>query len=72
MHRETIELCWLILKQYIKNSDLQNAADHLVNEIVDTGIDDIEIPKLAAADRYLKSALVDYIDEDNDSEEWEN
>jgi len=72
MDRETIELCWLILKQYIKSSDLQNAADHLINEIVDAGIDDEELPKLAAVDVYLRSALLEYVDNEDDEDEWEN
>lgn len=72
MDKDTIEVCWDILMNYIKASDRQNAADHLINEIIDIGIDDFDLAKLTN-DKYLKTAIDEYASSDqNDTENWDS
>jgi|TARA_B110000211_G_C14080453_1_gene554229 hypothetical protein len=46
---------WLILKEYIK--DKQQAADHWIGALIDTGLPEETINALAGADKYLKQAV---------------
>ena len=60
---------WLILKEYIK--DKQQAADHWISTLIDTGLPEETINALAGADKYLKQA-VEYsggLEEENDFDE---
>jgi hypothetical protein len=69
MDVETIEFCWNILQQYIK--DKGHAVDHLVNELLDSTIADEDIAKLKRIDAYFKSALDEYNDDFGADEDWE-
>jgi len=63
---------WLVLSQYIK--DKQQAADHYINSLIDLGIDEQDLIKLAE-NKYLKNSLEDQgILEDEYEEEfdWED
>lgn len=62
---------WLVLSQYIK--DKQQAADHYINSLIDFGIDEQDLIKLAE-NKYLKTSLEEQgILEDEYEEEldWE-
>jgi len=63
---------WLVLSQYI--NDKQQAADHYINSLIDLGIDEQDLIKLAE-NKYLKNSLEDQgILEDEYEEEfdWED
>ena len=69
MDAEVLSETWLILKEYIK--DKQQAADHLMNHLIDLGIDDEDIQELTASDSYLLKAAEyagveeeEYLDDD--------
>jgi len=60
---------WLVLSQYIK--DKQQAADHYINSLIDLGIDEQDLIKLAE-NKYLKNSLEDQgILEDEYEEEFD-
>jgi hypothetical protein len=62
---ELLHQAWSVLSQYIK--DKQHAADHFISSMIDAGVDDQDLAKLAD-NKYLKNAL-----EENGigEEEWE-
>ena len=62
---ELLHQSWSILSQYIK--DKQQAADHFISSMIDAGVDDEELAKLAE-NKYLKNALEDH---GIGKEEWE-
>ena len=69
---ELILESWQVLSQYIK--DKQQAADHYINSLIDLGIDEQDLIKLAE-NKYLKNSLEDQgILEDEYEEEfdWED
>lgn len=63
---ELILHSWNILSQYIK--DKQQAADHFVGSMIDYGVDEQELAKLAE-NKYLKAALEE---QGIGEEEWED
>ena len=69
MDVETIEFCWEILQQYIK--DKGHAVDHLVNELLDSNIADEDVAKLRRIDSYFKAALADIEDDFALDDDWE-
>lgn len=66
MDLETIEVCWSILQQYIKNSDRGHAVSHLVGELLDSGLRDEDLKKLAALDNHFSNAVDEHADVDDD------
>lgn len=62
---------YLVMKEYVPTKDRQAAADHVASVIADAGISDFEIKQVAGVDSYMKRAMRDYIDEDEDLDEDE-
>ena len=69
MDVDTIEFCWTILQQYVK--DKSHAVDHLVNELLDSNIADEDITKLRSIDNYYKASLNEVNDNFGLDEDWE-
>jgi hypothetical protein len=69
MDVDTIEFCWTILQQYVK--DKSHAVDHLVNELLDSNIADEDITKLRSIDNYFKASLNEFNDDFGLDEDWE-
>jgi hypothetical protein len=69
MDVDTIEFCWTILQQYVK--DKSHAVDHLVNELLDSNIADEDITKLRSIDNYFKASLNEFNDNFGLDEDWE-
>ena len=69
MDVDTIEFCWTILQQYVK--DKSHAVDHLVNELLDSNIADEDITKLRSIDNYFKASLNEFSDNFGLDEDWE-
>ena len=70
MDIETIEVCWTIMQQYIKKSDRQHAVSHLVTELLDSGLRDEDVKKLAQVDEAFSSAIDEQELDDIDSD-WD-
>ena len=70
---------WQELKRYISVVDRDEAADIVVNILIDNDVDANDIRSAFAGDKDIKSALSNYIDndveelesEDDDIEDWD-
>lgn len=67
---EFLVAVWQTVKEYIPSKDRQSAADHVINELVEMGIDDEELENLAV-DKQMLNAIKEHIevqdkDEDDD------
>jgi hypothetical protein len=68
---EYLVAMWETVKEYIPTKDRQTAADHIVNELVELGIDDDDLEALAV-DRPMLTAIKEHVeikdreDEDDD------
>ena len=67
---EYLVTMWQTVKEYIPAKDRQSAADHIVNELVDLGIDDNDLKDLAV-DKAMLNAIKEHIDVSDDEEEEE-
>jgi len=73
----TVELCWTILQRYIKSADEAHAVEHLVSELIDAGIKDEDLERLAAIDEIFSDAVKEHRGSDEeeywyeDEDQWE-
>ena len=65
---EYLVTMWQTVKEYIPSKDRQTAADHIVNELVDQGMDDRELEELAV-DKAMLNAIKEHIEIETDDEE---
>ena len=59
---------WETVKEYIPAKDRQTAADHVVNELIDLGIDDDDLKELAV-DKSMLSAIKEHVEFEPTNEE---
>jgi len=59
---------WSELKRYINSMDQADAAETLVNIMIDNDIDSEDIRSAFAGDAMVKRILSDYVDEEEDEE----
>ena len=79
MSEELASVIWSELKRYINTVDRAEAAENLVNILIDNDVDANDIRSAFAGDKDIKSALSNYIDndveelesEDDDIEDWD-
>ena len=62
---------WSELKRYINSMDQADAAETLVNVMIDNDIDSEDIRSAFAGDAVIKRILSDYVDEEEDEYEEE-
>ena len=62
MDIDTVEFCWSILQRYIKSTDEANAVGHLVTELIDGGIRDEDLKRLAGIDEVFAAAAAEHQD----------
>ena len=67
-NNEYLTTMWETVKEYISAKDRQSAADHVINELVDLGIDDNDLKDLAV-DKAMLNAIKEHIDVSDDEEE---
>jgi len=68
---EYLVLMWETAREYIPSKDRQAAADHIVNELVDLGIDDSDLEDLAV-DKIMFNAIKEHVEvtkSDDDDED---
>jgi hypothetical protein len=70
MSGELLAVFWQTVREYIPAKDRQIAADHIVTELVDLGVDDRDLHELAI-DRAMKNAISEHIELDQDDDEDE-
>jgi pseudouridine-5'-phosphate glycosidase len=68
---EFLVTMWQTVKEYIPAKDRQPAADHVINELVDMGIDERDLEDLAV-DKNMLNAIKEHIEvKDRDEEDEE-
>jgi hypothetical protein len=68
---EFLVAMWQTVKEYIPTKDRQSAADHVINELVELGIDDNDLEDLAV-DKAMLTAVKEHIEvQDKDEEDDE-
>lgn len=67
MSGELLAVFWQTVREYIPAKDRQIAADHIVNELIDLGVDDRDLHELAI-DRVMKNAISEHIELDQDDD----
>ena len=72
MDINTVEICWSILQRYIKSADEAHAVGHLVTEIIDSGIRDEDLKRLAAIDEVFADAVSEHKDSEEDDYWYED
>ena len=68
---ELLVAFWQTVKEYIPAKDRQSAADHVINELVDLGIDDRDLEDLAV-DKAMLTAIKEHIQVKDKDEEDED
>ena len=68
---EYLVAMWQTVKEYIPAKDRQSAADHVINELVEMGIDDEDLVDLAV-DKAMLNAVKEHVEvKDKDEEDDE-
>jgi len=69
---EYLVAMWQTVKEYIPAKDRQSAADHVINELVELGLDDNDLEDLAV-DKSMLNAIKEHIEvkdkDENDDED---
>ena len=60
-----------IIKEYIPSKERQAVADHVFSNIVDSCISEVELKEFCSEDKNLRRAFVDYMGDDDESDESE-
>ena len=68
MSGELLAIFWQTVREYIPAKDRQTAADHVVEELVEAGIDDRDLHEMAI-DRPMQTAIKEHVDIDTDDED---
>ena len=71
MHAEFASVIWDELKRYINVVDRNEAADALVNILIDNDCDSEDIRNAFGGDKEVKNALANYSNDDVEEEEEE-
>ena len=62
---------WETVKEYIPAKDKQTAADHVLTNLVDMGLDDITLKELEGLDSIMEQAVSEHLDDEDDWDEEE-
>jgi hypothetical protein len=68
MSGELLAIFWQTVREYIPAKDRQTAADHVVEELVEAGIDDRDLHQMAI-DRPMQNAIKEHVDIEHDDED---
>jgi len=71
MNEEIVKKVYTILKQYISSKDMQQATDHLVDDLQEL-LDEEELYRLAGLDKYIKASVEDILGEPEEDFEYED
>lgn len=70
--QEISHIIWKVLSEYIPSRDHDSAAHHLVNELVDAGIDEEDLYSMAAGNSVLMKAVKEQVEIDEyDDDDYE-
>jgi hypothetical protein len=69
---EISHLIWKILSEYIPTREHETAAHHLVNELVDAGINEEDLYAMAAGNPILRKAVKEQVEiDESDDDDYE-
>lgn len=69
---EVSHIIWKVLSEYIPQRDHETAAHHLVNELVDAGINEEDLYAMAAGHPVLRRAVKEQVEIDEaDDDDYE-
>ena len=69
MDNDLLESFWEIAKHYVKDTELQQFSDHLINELIERGAGDTELRDLSGRTVYFAHSCEQYIEEIEEIEE---
>ena len=67
MHTHII---WKVLVEYISNKDQEPAAHHLVNELIDAGMEEDDLWNLGKGNPLLRKVITEVLGEYEDDDEF--
>lgn len=69
---EVSHIIWKVLSEYIPQRDHETAAHHLVNELVDAGIDEEDLYAMAVGNPILRKAVKEQVEiDEQDDDDYE-
>lgn len=68
---EVVKTVYTILKQYISSKDMQQATDHLIDDLQEV-LDEEELYRLAGIDKYIKASVTDILGEPEEDFDYED
>lgn len=71
MNEEIVKQVYTILKQYISHKDMQQATDHLVDDLQEL-LDEEELYRLAGLDKNMKASVMDILGEPEEDFDYED
>jgi len=71
MSEELASVIWSELKRYINTVDRAEAAENLVNILIDNDVDADDIKTAFSGDKDVKNALASYLGNNDEEEEYE-
>lgn len=74
MEEENLGEIWSTLKEYISAKDRQTAADHLVSILIDLGVSEEGLQKIAEEDKIISQSVRDALPEEelvDDEDIWD-
>ena len=71
MNEEIVKTVYTILKQYLPQKDMQQACDHLVDDLQEV-LDKEELYRLAGLDKYMKASVHDILGEPEEDFDYED
>ena len=70
--QEISHIIWKVLSEYIPQRDHESAAHHLVNELVDAGIDEDDLYAMTAGNSVLRRAVKEHVEiDESDDDDYE-
>jgi hypothetical protein len=72
MDETLASIIWDELKRYINTVDRAEAAENIVNILIDNDVSAADIKAAFANDKDVKAALTHYLDDDEDEDELES
>lgn len=69
---EISHIIWKVLSEYISTRDHEPAAHHLVNELVDAGINEDDLYAMAVGNPILRKAVKELVEiDEHDDDDYE-
>ena len=71
MDNEMLILLWETVREYIPAKDRQTAADHVIDNLVDNGLDDEDLKLFNGVDKYMSATVKEFLEDEDEEEDYE-